>query len=271
MSKKIFGLPERVKIELSNSVSFKVDLHAAFHRNQYNLLRDTPPELLKLPEVLMRRWEERIGMESRAPSSRTRSFFTQSMREKDRERRRLLTYFFTMIRAYCYRTEPEVREAALKIAARIRRFRGMQNGGSKEVLSGQIASLEMNLKELTDELEVLGMTNTVKQLHDVTTEYTELSMQRVSQRVENRQPTMLETRRLADEDYALACQYVEAAYLYAKSDEVREEIVILVNRMNRVVWEFKKTYHEMLGQRRRYKQNGAEEEPEPEPLSEEEV
>ena len=259
MSKKIFGLPETVRIELSNSVSFKAGLHAAFHRNQYNLLRDTPPELLQLPEVLMKRWDERIGMESRAPTSRTRSHFTQSMREKDRERRRLLTYFFSLIRAYRYRSEPDLREAALKIDARIHRFRGMQNGGSKEVRSGLIAALEMDLKELADELELLKLTDTVKQLHDVTTEYAELGTQRVAQRVENRRPTMLEIRRLADEDYAQACQYVEAAYLYAKSDEAREAIVTLVNRMNRTVWEFKKTYHEMQGQRRRYKQKGTPE------------
>ena len=43
----------------------------------------------------------------------------------------------------------------------------------------------------------------------------------------------------------------------ATTDEAREAIERLVDLMNRAVRESKRTYHEMLGQRRRYKKKEA--------------
>jgi len=54
-----------------------------------------------------------------------------------------------------------------------------------------------------------------------------------------------------------ACRRVEAAHFMATTDEAREAIERLVDLMNRAVRESKRTYHEMLGQRRRYKKKEA--------------
>ena len=259
MSETIGGRPATIKIEESNCVSFKAGLHASFHRSQYSLLLHAEPGLLRLPEELMVRWGEQIDMEMTSPSKRRNySLFTRSMHEKDRERRQLLTSFFSIIRGNLSLPDGEKHEAALKVDEKLHRFRGMQRGGSMEVLSGLIVSFEIDLEELTAELETLGLTPTVKRLHEANEAYKALGMQRVEQRVAHKRPTMLETRRRADACYAQACQYVQAAYINAASDEARDAIIVLVNRMNQMVGEHKKTYHEMRGQRRRYKKGKEE-------------
>ena len=258
MSEATLKIPRAVKIEESNCVSFKVGLHASLHRNQYDLLQDVSPELVQFPKGMMERWGELIMMECQSPSKgRTYSRFTPLMNEKDAERRRLLASFFGIIRGNMYLQEGPKREAALKLDAKLRQFRGMQHGGSKMARSGRIAALEKDLEELTAEVETLGLTATVQRLHEVTTAYESLSMERVKQRVDDKRPTMRETRREADVYYERACRLVEAAHFMATTDEARQAIERLVDLMNRAVWEAKRTYHEMLGQRRRYKKKEA--------------
>lgn len=258
MSETTLKIPHAVKIEESNCVSFKVGLHASLHRSQYDLLQNVSPELVQFPKGMMERWGELIMMECQSPSKgRTYSRFTPLMNEKDAERRRLLASFFGIIRGNIYLPDGPKREAALKLDAKLHRFRGMQHGGSKMARSARIAALEKDLEELKSEVETLSLTATVQQLHEVTTAYESLSMERVKQHVDEKRPTMRETRREADVYYERACRLVEAAHLMATTDEARKAIERLVDLMNRAVRESKRTYHEMLGQRRRYKKKEA--------------
>lgn len=258
MSETTFELPATVKIEESNCVSFKVGLHAALHRTQHDLLQGLGPGLVPFPDGMMARWGELIVRESTAPiKGRPASHFTALMNGKDAERRRILASLFSIIRGNLYLPDGEKHEAARVLEAKLRRFRGMQHISSKTMRSALITALEADLEECKAEVETLELTATVRQLHDATLAYESLSGQRSLQSLDEKRPSMLETRREADMYYERACRLVEAAYLMATTDEARRAIEEVVERMNRAVWEAKRTYHEMRGQRRRYKKKEA--------------
>ena len=63
-------------------------------------------------------------------------------------------------------------------------------------------------------------------------------------------PTAQQVRALADEAYDIACQYIQAAYLYATADEDKTLIEQLVDRMNKVTTDLKTSHRQILAQKK---------------------
>ena len=68
-------------------------------------------------------------------------------------------------------------------------------------------------------------------------------------------PPMAEIRPHTDAAYAMVRRYVEASYLFAKTDEERTRIYRLVQDMNRVMADYRTNFRESRTKRRLAKLN----------------
>ena len=77
---------------------FENPLHAQFQKAQYALVSEIWAAKLDMPEELLKEWKTNIDLEIEINKETKESALTAKMREKDRERDRLIRYVFGVIR-----------------------------------------------------------------------------------------------------------------------------------------------------------------------------
>lgn len=249
-----------VKIEPGTQKTFCAAHHAAFLSAQYKLLKEFGGEKLHFPAGLMEALAEMVDLEIDAAVESKKSLLTEQLKAKDAERDEALRHIFGMIRTQLHSSIREEREAAQVLDTQLHNFRYIRHQGY-DVESGNISSLLMDAEKLTAEIEALHLKPSFDRLKEANEAYKALVAERDAERIAKRLPSMRQLRPQADELYELACQYVQASYLFAPTKEAREEIGMLVDHMNERVRDFKTSHRKSTSQKRRHKKVTSDESP----------
>ena len=253
MAEKIAtSLPHSVKIEPGTQKTFSAAHHAAFLKAQYGLMEELGGEKLHFPAGLMEALAEMVDLEIDAAVESKKSMLTERLKAKDAERDEALRHIFGMIRTQLHSPSEADREAAQVLDTQLHNFRYIRHQGY-DAESGNISSLLMDAGRLQSEIDVLHLKPSFDRLREANEAYRALVAERDAERIANRKPSMRQLRPQADELYELACQYVQSSYLFAPTEEAREEIKSLANRMNQRIREFKTSHRKSVSQKKRHK------------------
>ena len=246
-----------VKIEPGTQKTFCAGHHAAFLSAQYELFKTFGGEKLHFPAELMKELENAVALEIDAADESKKSLITEQMKKKDAERDEALRHIFGMIRAQLHSSVEAERDAARRLDAKLHNFRYIRHRGYN-VESSSIASLLLDAEELAAEIDALRLKASFEWLKVANEAYEDLVMQRVVERTAKRLPSMRRLRPQSDELYELACQYVQASFLFAKTQEEKDEIEKLVRHMNQTVRDFKASHRKSVSQKKRQKKEEGE-------------
>ena len=244
-----------VKIEPGTQQTFCAAHHAAFLNAQYTLLKEFGGEKLHFPTELMEALAEVVDLEIDAAAESKKSVLTEQLKAKDADRDEALRHIFGMIRTQLHSPLKAEREAARVLDAQLHNFRYIRHQGY-DVESGNICSLLMDAGRLTAEIDALHLKPSFDRLKEANEAYKALVVERDAEQIAKRKPSMRRLRPQADGLYELACQYVQASYLFAGTQEEKDEIDRLVDRMNERVRDFKTSHRKSTSQKRRHKKGG---------------
>ena len=242
-------LPRSMKFEGANKNTYNLSLHVQFHYLQYGLVAAVDQTKLKIPVSVMNTWDTTIKSETKLVEESTKSAHTAELLAKDTERDNLLANIFYVIRGHKFSPTASVREAALRLEAKLKPYANLRNR-PYEMESAGIRGMEDDLSTMTADITAVGLTNALTRLHTANEEYEKLRIERRGDTTSSKLPGSKQVRPLADAAYDLVCQYIQAAYLYATTDEDKDMIERLVDNMNEVVIDIKRTQRSILAQRK---------------------
>ena len=243
-------LPDAVQIDVDGISHFSSNEHTGMHEELCRLVAEAGEELLLLPKGLMARWEAALKSEMGHVKGRRKSELTKQLRELDRERVKMLVNLFGVIRGNHHSPIEAQRKASERLALKLGRFRRTRRSMSGPLRSVDIESIELHLKELAADVVTLGLKETADRLHELNERYQAMTRQRTDEALAQKRRPMAELRPLTDEVYAMVRRYVEASYLFAKTDADRAKIYQLVMTMNRVTAERRAGFRESQTKRR---------------------
>ena len=253
-------LPRVMKFEGDNRKMYNLSLHAQFHFLQYGLVKAADQTKLKIPAAVMTTWEAANKSETQLDQESTASEHTAKLLALDNERDNILSNIFYVIRGYRYSSEASKKEAALRLSAKLRPYTTLRNL-PYEMESARIRGLEDDVSTMAADIAAVGLTSTFTELHTANEAYETLRMTRRTGSADTKLPTAQQVRALADEAYDIACQYIQAAYLYATADEDKTLIEQLVDRMNKVTTDLKTSHRQILAQKKAAKEPKEPKEP----------
>ena len=261
-------LPKIVKFEGNNSGVFDSLEHTAYQVAQYEWVKSIDQTKLKMPAELMPTWDKNIRTEVKINEETARSLVTVALRDKDEERDRLLTNIFFVVRGCMYSPVKATAEAATRLDNVLRPYIGIQKRrNDKETAS--IEGLEDDLSALTADVTAVGLTATVTALHTANEDYKKLLMQRRGEQSDSKLPPMSKVRPKTDAAYEVVCQYIQAAYIYATTEEDKAMIERLVRHMNKTSADYKALHNQSLAQKKAAEKNPKQpkdpKEPKPKP------
>ena len=227
-------LPRVMKFEGDNRKMYNLSLHAQFHFLQYGLVKAADQAKLKIPAAVMTTWEAANKSETQLDQESTASEHT-------------------VVRGYRYSSEASKKEAALRLSAKLRPYTTLRNL-PYEMESARIRGLEDDVSTMAADIAAVGLTSTFTELHTANEAYETLRMTRRTGSADTKLPTAQQVRALADEAYDIACQYIQAAYLYATANEDKTLIEQLVDRMNKVTTDLKTSHRQILAQKKAAKE-----------------
>lgn len=232
MKKVVLSVPHVLTFIKVNGTRLSNSLHVQYHRKQYDLVMAVDKTKLKLPTGLPEAWNEGITYETKIDRESALSVETAKIEAKDRERDDQLLNIFYIIRGQKRSHVENVREAALRLSAKLRPYEDIRPL-AYEIESSRLIGMEDDISTLTAEIATLGLTDAFNNLHKLNTEFEKLHVARRTDAADTQLPLATEIRPQTDAAYDAVCQYIQAAYLYAATDDDRALIEQLVDRMNK--------------------------------------
>ena len=231
MKETVKKLPKTVRIRRGKGSNLTLSQHVDLHRSQYSLVAARNAEKLLLTADMLKAWRANIEVEEDLNRQSQLSVRTAELLKKDQERDELLSTLFGVVRAYQHSHVALMKAAAVKLDAVLHPYYGTQDRGNKTE-TADVVGLLKDLEPLADEVTALGMTPVVAELKTVNEAYEQLSAERRQEGVGAKLPASNIIRPATDEQFAVICQHIEAAYIVAKTDEDRTLIFDLVELMN---------------------------------------
>ena len=232
MSETSKKLPKTVRIRRGMNSRFELSRHVEFHRRQYDIVADVNAEKLLLTADMLKAWKASIQVEENLNKQAQASAQTAEMLKKDHERDRLLSMLFGVVRAYLNSHIDLMLKSAVELNRVLRPYYGIQERAN-DMETADVVGMLTDLEPLADEITALGMTPVVTELKTVNEAYEQLMKERVAADIGVKLPSSKKIRPETDEQFAVICQHIEAAYIVAKTDEDRTMIFNLAEKMNR--------------------------------------
>ena len=232
MKETVKKLPRTVRIRRGKGSRLSLPEHVEYQRRQYTLVAARNAEKLQLTADMLKAWKANIEVEEDLNRQSQISVQTAELLKKDHERDELLSTLFGVVRAYLHSHVALMKSAAVKLDAVLRTYYGTQDRGNKTE-TADVVGLLKDLEPLADEVTMLGMTPVVTELKPVNEAYERLTAERGAENVGAQLPASNIIRPETDEQFAVICQHIEAAYIVAKTDEDRTLIFDLAELMNR--------------------------------------
>jgi hypothetical protein len=244
----ITELPLRISIRGCYFSNFRNNHHFALHRQLHGALAKVDLKKLHIDKELMDEWEGLIEQSfTLGPRARIAEL-TRQMGELNARLTEMITYIFGVIRAQRFSFDKDMSGSALRLYNIIRSYRGLQKM-LREGKSARIESLLGLLDEKADDVRRLGLTASVAELGRMNNELSATFILRANTKVGHTPAYKL--RPELDRIFSLVVNRISASYVLAKSDADKLEIIRLVVILNRVIADFRRSYHESMAQRRR--------------------
>lgn len=238
MDKVILDVPRVITFVKANNSKLNNSLHVQYHRKQYELVTEVDKAKLKIPDGLPLTWNKGIAYETKIDQQSALSADTAKLKKKDQERSDQLKNIFLTIRAQKHSHLENMRDAALRLAAKLRPYENIQRL-PYEMESSRLLSMEDDTKSMTADIATLNLTDAFAHLKTLNEEFEQLHVRRRTGHADEQLPLATEIRPQTDAAFEAICQYIQSAYLFAASDEDRALIDRLVDRMNKTSEAFK--------------------------------
>lgn len=241
-------LPKKVKFRGSHSSKFTNGYYIAFHDRMYDFIGGIDRARLHISDEVMAEWRRLIDMAMITGPKTSTVMLTQKLGTLDAQRVELVTYIFNVIRTQCGSRSLEIRDSAERLKVIVRRFRGLQARG-REHKSSMICSMVSAFREKEADLKRLGIKVAVDDLEKVSREYDAAWLQRADAR--KLYTATYKVRPMMDEVYAFVLNKIAAAHTFAETEAERQSIEALMDEINQLVGDFRRSYNESIAQKRR--------------------
>lgn len=243
-------LPEVAKIEERGGWNFTIALHVEFQSEQYALVSAFDQAKLKFPAGLMDIWNGRLSREVKVNKTVKESAFVTQLSNLDKERDKVLTSIFAIVRGQKLSSKKPTAEAATRLARVLKPYSNTQRASLDEE-SANIRALKEDVSTRTDDIATLGLTDSFTELFALNESFVALRLQRQVESPREDLPNSRVVRAETSEAYDVVCCYIEAAFLHAANEEDRAAIGALIKDLNKVTAAYKTTYNKKVGQRNR--------------------
>ena len=226
-------------------------LHVQFHSLAYGLVKGADITKLGIPNELMVEWDGNKSIETDITKVSQISAETRLMQEKDGERDGLLTYIMGTIRNAQFLPDKDIVEAAIRIAAVVKPYNGMQNEGfDRETadIRGLVADLKKT--ENTADIAKLGLTPMLTKLETTNQEFDDLYTKRMTSDTGAKLPLSSKIRPETDAIYDRVILILQWNYLNGATPIDPEVIATLAENLCKLADRIDADYNRSLAQKR---------------------
>ena len=226
-------------------------LHVQFHSLAYGLVKGADITKLGIPNELMVEWDGNKSIETDITKVSQISAETRLMQEKDGERDGLLTYIMGTIRNAQFLPDKDIVEAAIRIAAVVKPYNGMQNEGfDRETadIRGRVADLKKT--ENAADIAKLGLTSMLTKLETTNQEFDDLYTKRMTSDTGAKLPLSSKIRPETDAIYDRVILILQWNYLNGATPIDPEVIATLAENLCKLADRIDADYNRSLAQKR---------------------
>jgi len=240
-------------VEIRKPGMSKLDnsLHVQFHSLAYGLVKGADITKLGIPNELMVEWDGNKSIETDITKVSQISAETRLMQEKDGERDGLLTYIMGTIRNAQFLPDKDIVEAAIRIAAVVKPYNGMQNEGfDRETadIRGMVADLKKT--ENAADIAKLGLTPMLTKLETTNQEFDDLYTKRMTSDTGAKLPLSSKIRPETDAIYDRVILILQWNYLNGATPIDPEVIATLAENLCKLADRIDADYNRSLAQKK---------------------
>ena len=226
-------------------------LHVQFHSLAYGLVKGADITKLGIPNELMVEWDGNKSIETDITKVSQISAETRLMQEKDGERDGLLTYIMGTIRNAQFLPDKDIVEAAIRIAAVVKPYNGMQNEGFDRE-TADIRGLVADLKKTENAADIakLGLTPMLTKLETTNQEFDDLYTKRMTSDTGAKLPLSSKIRPETDAIYDRVILILQWNYLNGATPIDPEVIATLAENLCKLADRIDADYNRSLAQKR---------------------
>ena len=226
-------------------------LHVQFHSLAYGLVKGADITKLGIPNELMVEWDGNKSIETDITKVSQTSAETRLMQEKDGERDGLLTYIMGTIRNAQFLPDKDIVEAAIRIAAVVKPYNGMQNEGFDRE-TADIRGLVADLKKTENAADIakLGLTSMLTKLETTNQEFDDLYTKRMTSDTGAKLPLSSKIRPETDAIYDRVILILQWNYLNGATPIDPEVIATLAENLCKLADRIDADYNRSLAQKR---------------------
>ena len=240
-------------VEIRKPGMSKLDnsLHVQFHSLAYGLVKGADITKLGIPNELMVEWDGNKSIETDITKVSQISAETRLMQEKDGERDGLLTYIMGTIRNAQFLPDKDIVEAAIRIAAVVKPYNGMQNEGFNRE-TADIRGLVADLKKTENAADIakLGLTPMLTKLETTNQEFDDLYTKRMTSDTGAKLPLSSKIRPETDAIYDRVILILQWNYLNGATPIDPEVIATLAENLCKLADRIDADYNRSLAQKR---------------------
>ena len=226
-------------------------LHVQFHSLAYGLVKGADITKLGIPNELMVEWDGNKSIETDITKVSQISAETRLMQEKDGERDGLLTYIMGTIRNAQFLPDKDIVEAAIRIAAVVKPYNGMQNEGFDRE-TADIRGLVADLKKTENAADIakLGLTSMLTKLETTNQEFDDLYTKRMTSDTGAKLPLSSKIRPETDAIYDRVILILQWNYLNGATPIDPEVIATLAENLCKLADRIDADYNRSLAQKK---------------------
>ena len=240
-------------VEIRKPGMSKLDnsLHVQFHSLAYGLVKGADITKLGIPNELMVEWDGNKSIETDITKVSQISAETRLMQEKDGERDGLLTYIMGTIRNAQFLPDKDIVEAAIRIAAVVKPYNGMQNEGFDRE-TADIRGLVADLKKTENAADIakLGLTPMLTKLETTNQEFDDLYTKRMTSDTGAKLPLSSKIRPETDAIYDRVILILQWNYLNGATPIDPEVIATLAENLCKLADRIDADYNRSLAQKK---------------------
>ena len=240
-------------VEIRKPGMSKLDnsLHVQFHSLAYGLVKGADITKLGIPNELMVEWDGNKSIETDITKVSQISAETRLMQEKDGERDGLLTYIMGTIRNAQFLPDKDIVEAAIRIAAVVKPYNGMQNEGFDRE-TADIRGLVADLKKTENAADIakLRLTPMLTKLETTDQEFDDLYTKRMTSDTGAKLPLSSKIRPETDAIYDRVILILQWNYLNGATPIDPEVIATLAENLCKLADRIDADYNRSLAQKR---------------------
>ena len=249
MEKFKITIPKMVLVKTSLSTHYSNSHHLQFMFNVHALVKTADKLKLHLTDELLKSWADCIDMETELNKVANATLHAEQMAALDRQRDKLLTNLFGVIRVQQKSPVQAVAESARKLNKALAVYLGIQSKAA-DAETAEVRGLLKDLERFSAEMTALSLAPVMAELKAVNEKFQTIYNERQVKAVDEKLPALKEVRAMTDAVFGVVCRYIEASYLLAATEDDRAPIERLVDQINQEVDHFKTAHKQSSAQKK---------------------